>query len=248
MKVKLVVASGAHAGKIIPVAGPKFLVGRDPSCQLRPASMSISKMHCAIHVREQSVVIADFGSTNGTLVNNEPISGEHELRDGDRLVIGPLEFTVSLAPASRTNATPVPADLKAVPPAAPGLKAAAGKAPTPAPRPSPLAAGPKPTPAPQPKSSVAKLPPSPTVPPPAPAAPKSQPIPRPSEDPDHIAAMLLGMEDEDVPGGSTAIGIPALTDDDINKMKTAAEDKKKKAIASDSSLAAGDILKKMRGR
>ena len=227
LKVKLVVANGAHAGKVIPVAGPKFLIGRDPTCQLRPASLSISKMHCAIQIRENSVVISDFGSTNGTLVNRTPIVGEHELKEGDHLTIGPLEFTVTVTVGSRSNVTPVPAAVK--PPAA--------KAPTPAPRPSPLAGEKKPTPAPIPKA-----------PPPAPKLPP-QPIPKsspPVEDPDQIAAMLLGMEEEDVPGGSTAIGIPAITDADIDKMK-AENDKKKKAAASDSSVLAGDILKKLRG-
>lgn len=235
LKVKLVVANGAHAGKIIPVAGAKFLIGRDPTCQLRPASMSISKMHCAIQIRENSVVVSDFGSTNGTLVNQMPIVGEHVLKDGDHMAIGPLEFTVSVTVGSRSNVTPVPAELKAG--SGSNLKAVAGKALTPAPRPSPLAGEKKPTPAPIPKvpAPAPKLPPQPI--------PKSSP---PMEDPDHIAAMLLGMEEEDVPGGSTAIGIPALTDGDIEKMKTESE-KKKKSAAGDSSVMAGDILKKLRG-
>ncbi len=223
IKVKLVVASGAHAGKVIPVAGPKFMIGRDPSCQLRPASMAISKLHCAIQINEGTAVITDFGSTNGTIVNGKPVRGECELKNGDQIAIGPLEFTVNLSVGSKSNATPIPAELRAAP------KPAPGKSPTPAPRPSPLGA---------------------EKPVPAPAPPKSQPIPKATpntEDPDHIAAMLLGMEDEDVPTGSTAIGIPALTDADIAKIQSEAEKKKKPASSTDSSVLAGDILKKLRG-
>ena len=42
MKVSLIVASGVHVGKSIPVSGAKFLIGRDPECQLRPASQAVS--------------------------------------------------------------------------------------------------------------------------------------------------------------------------------------------------------------
>lgn len=96
MKLSLVVASGVHAGKAIPVAVPQFVIGRDPQCQLRPASPSISKRHCAIFVRGPKVLIRDFGSTNGTFVNDKLVEGEVELHDGDALKVGPLDFKVSL--------------------------------------------------------------------------------------------------------------------------------------------------------
>ena len=40
MKVNLVVATGVHQGKVIPILGTEFLIGRDPQCQLRPASQA----------------------------------------------------------------------------------------------------------------------------------------------------------------------------------------------------------------
>ncbi|MGL4422649.1 MAG: FHA domain-containing protein, partial [Gemmataceae bacterium] len=70
MKVQLMVASGVHQGKVIPVAGAQFLIGRDPECQLRPASQAVSKQHCAIVVRGTQVFLKDFGSTNGTFLND----------------------------------------------------------------------------------------------------------------------------------------------------------------------------------
>ena len=69
MKVSLVVASGAHEGKVIPLTGAQFLIGRDQQCNLRPASPAISKLHCAVLIRDGKVHVKDFGSTNGTLVN-----------------------------------------------------------------------------------------------------------------------------------------------------------------------------------
>lgn len=112
MKISLVVASGVHAGKAIPVTAPQFVIGRDPQCQLRPASPSISKRHCAVFVRGRQVLIRDFGSTNGTFVNDKLVEGEVELHDGDAVKVGPLDFKISLSTADappKPTSKPAPA-------------------------------------------------------------------------------------------------------------------------------------------
>ena len=111
MKVSLVVASGAHEGRVIPLAGPQFLIGRDQQCNLRPASPAISKLHCAVLIHNGKVHIKDFGSTNGTLVNGEIIqNAEVVVEDGAALQVGPLDFTVRVqktaAKADGTTASP----------------------------------------------------------------------------------------------------------------------------------------------
>src|SRR5262249_18227175 len=63
-------------------------------CQLRPASQAISKRHCAVMARGGKVFVRDFGSTNGTFVNDAQVTGEQEIKDGDHLRVGPLEFKV----------------------------------------------------------------------------------------------------------------------------------------------------------
>ena len=96
MEVRLKVLVGPNAGKELPVTGPKFLVGRAEDCQLRPRSDLISRHHCALLIEEGLVTVRDFGSKNGTLVNGTRVRGEIELKAGDKLVIGPLEFEVVL--------------------------------------------------------------------------------------------------------------------------------------------------------
>ncbi len=110
MKLSLVVLSaGKAAGQAIPVNLSQFIIGRDKQCHLRPISPLISKRHCAILVKENKAFIRDFDSTNGTLVNDQPIKGEHELADGDVLKVGPLLFRVNLQRTSPVNApTPLP--------------------------------------------------------------------------------------------------------------------------------------------
>src|SRR5262245_19784315 len=94
MEVQLKVLVGSSAGQTIKVPGPKFYIGRSEDCQLRPRSDLISRHHCAIIVEGEYVAVRDFGSKNGTYVNDERVSSERELKPGDHLKVGPLEFEV----------------------------------------------------------------------------------------------------------------------------------------------------------
>ncbi len=97
MDVKLVVIGGKHPGQEIAVPGPEFIVGRAPECKLRPNSDMVSRRHCMISVAAGKATIRDLGSRNGTLVNGHKIAAEHELRTGDKIKVGPLEFEVHLS-------------------------------------------------------------------------------------------------------------------------------------------------------
>ena len=96
MDLKLKVLLGKNAGQLLPVAGPKFFIGRAEDCQLRPKSDLVSRHHCVLMVDDAFAAVRDFGSRNGTHVNGERVVGERELKAGDRLVIGALEFEVVL--------------------------------------------------------------------------------------------------------------------------------------------------------
>ena len=96
MDFKLKVLEGKNAGHVIPISSKRFLIGRAEDCQLRPGSELISRHHCALLSEDAYVAVRDFGSKNGTYVNDERIAGEQELRAGDRLQVGPLKFEVLL--------------------------------------------------------------------------------------------------------------------------------------------------------
>jgi len=110
MKVSLVVATGAHEGRVIPITGPQFLIGRDEQCQLRPASQAISKMHCGVLIRDGKVFVKDFGSTNGTTVNKVLVQdGEVGVDDGASIQVGPLDFRLKVERAApKSDGTPLP--------------------------------------------------------------------------------------------------------------------------------------------
>ena len=95
MVVQLVVATGNRAGQVLPVSAEKFIIGRAGDCHVRSKSELISRYHCAILVGDE-VLVRDLGSRNGVRLNDERISTERKLNNGDKLGIGPLEFYVRI--------------------------------------------------------------------------------------------------------------------------------------------------------
>lgn len=118
MKVQLIVVQGKPEGKVIPLAGPKFKIGRGETCHLRPNSELVSREHAEFSIAPDQVTVQDLGSRNGTLVNGKAISGACTLRDQDLVTVGHLTFAVSIqgAPSAAKPASPSPqASKKAAP-------------------------------------------------------------------------------------------------------------------------------------
>ena len=96
MEIHLKVLAGRHAGQVIRISAPKFLIGRAEDCQLRPHSEMVSRHHCALIIEGDYAEVRDFGSKNGTFVNDQRVLPARELKSGDVLRIGPLKFEVTL--------------------------------------------------------------------------------------------------------------------------------------------------------
>ena len=109
MKLKLIVLAGAKEGLEIPLKKDKFLIGRAKECALRAGSEAISRRHCAIIRREAAYTVRDLGSRNGTHVNDEKITAEVPLKDGDELRVGPLKFRVAAAESNDASSATAPA-------------------------------------------------------------------------------------------------------------------------------------------
>lgn len=111
MKVQLIVVQGKPEGKIIPLAGPLFRIGRGETCHLRPNSEQVSREHAEFRISSDEVVLRDLGSRNGTLVNGKAITEPCVLKDRDLVQVGPLTFAVAIqgvaSPAAKAAATPV---------------------------------------------------------------------------------------------------------------------------------------------
>ncbi len=94
MQVKLKVIGGKNDGREIKISVPEFVIGRGEGAHLRPQSDLISRKHTAILVVEGKVICKDLGSRNGSYVNGERVEGERQLKVGDRLRVGRLQFEV----------------------------------------------------------------------------------------------------------------------------------------------------------
>jgi pSer/pThr/pTyr-binding forkhead associated (FHA) protein len=85
------VTAGALSGKKFKVTKAGLLVGTDPSkCQIVVSEDNISHEHAWIVPVENSVVVIDRGSTNGTYVNSveSPRVSKVGLQNGDRVYLG----------------------------------------------------------------------------------------------------------------------------------------------------------------
>ncbi len=96
-RVRLVVEVGRAKGQMIEVRGPRFLIGRDQQCHLRPNSNAISRLHTAIDQRDGRVFVRDLNSQTGTVLNGRVLHNEEaEVKPGDRLQIEVLHFTFAI--------------------------------------------------------------------------------------------------------------------------------------------------------
>lgn len=107
MHVTLTVINGVHKGQQIPVTKSTFLIGRGKHCQLRPMREDVGREHCAIVVEGERVLLRDYGSTNGTILNKRTlVQGEVAVADGDMFDVGPLQFKLAITREPARAAAP----------------------------------------------------------------------------------------------------------------------------------------------
>ena len=106
MDVKLVMFKSNGNRKVLPVTKPLSVIGRGENCDFRAPLENVSRRHCEISLSDSGVRVKDLASSNGTYVNNRRIN-ECPLKAGDRLVVGPVVFTVQIDGVPE-EITPVP--------------------------------------------------------------------------------------------------------------------------------------------
>ena len=73
--------------------GDGAVMGRGDAAEIRLEDPFASSRHARLLRQGGVVVIEDLGSTNGTYLNEELLSGPQPLHPGDRIRIGDSEFT-----------------------------------------------------------------------------------------------------------------------------------------------------------
>jgi len=89
-EIHLAGISGDLAGQFIPITAKELSIGRSSSNQLHLSEQSVSRRHATILRTRRGVYIRDDGSTLGTFVNRQSISGYGpvRLKHGDVIQIG----------------------------------------------------------------------------------------------------------------------------------------------------------------
>jgi pSer/pThr/pTyr-binding forkhead associated (FHA) protein len=112
----LEIVEGQQAGRQIPLDSVVD-VGREPSLALHlDDDTQVSRRHARIALQGGAVVVEDLGSTNGTYVNDQPISSPRTMNPGDKVRIGltVLELRTRQQVAARPSAVQVRPALTAV--------------------------------------------------------------------------------------------------------------------------------------
>jgi len=141
---QLVMRTGPTMGKAYGLGKNEVAIGRDPSNDIVINEAEVSRKHARLFLRDESYVLEDLGSTNGTFVNGQRLMGPQELQPGDTILLGenvsityePLEADVDSTIAAR------PRPIEAEPAPAPQYRAPQQeKQPTPAYQPQPSYSG-----------------------------------------------------------------------------------------------------------
>lgn len=86
---QLVMRAGPNVGKSFPISKAEIHLGRDVSNDVVINDAEVSRKHVRIVIQPSGeVILEDLGSTNGTFVNDQRISGVYVLTPGDSIQLG----------------------------------------------------------------------------------------------------------------------------------------------------------------
>ncbi|MBO4287825.1 MAG: FHA domain-containing protein [Kiritimatiellae bacterium] len=89
----VMVLEGPLKGQSIELGQPVTRIGRREGNDWVLSDGSVSSAHCEIEIRDGNFILRDLGSTNGSRVNNEPIS-EQMLYRNDILQLGDVKLMI----------------------------------------------------------------------------------------------------------------------------------------------------------
>jgi pSer/pThr/pTyr-binding forkhead associated (FHA) protein len=68
--------------------GDELIIGRGDKCHIVLDDPYISTVHARLFPKDESTMVEDMGSTNGTYLNRQRVSSPTEVHKGDRVKIG----------------------------------------------------------------------------------------------------------------------------------------------------------------
>jgi hypothetical protein len=80
--------TGEHVSRACELEEEITVIGRHSDCAISLPSSTVSRRHAQIRREGSQYFLSDMSSTNGTLLNREPVIGEELLHDRDEIGAG----------------------------------------------------------------------------------------------------------------------------------------------------------------
>jgi len=85
---RLVLKSGPNAGNSLDLSADEITIGRDVNATFVINDPEVSRRHARVYQQGANIIIEDLGSTNGTSVSGQRLSGPYILRPGEIITLG----------------------------------------------------------------------------------------------------------------------------------------------------------------
>ena len=87
-KIELHITADGAAPEVRAMLPGEYVIGRGAEADIRLDVPLLSRKHARLTVRENDGVIEDLGSSNGTLLDGQPVTRATVLRSGQSIEIG----------------------------------------------------------------------------------------------------------------------------------------------------------------
>ena len=104
---QLTMRSGPNPGTVYALEGEQISIGRDSSNGIAVNDAEVSRRHSRLTFQGGKYVLEDLGSTNGTFVNGQRLTGPRVLKSGEVISLGEQIVFVYEAVESDPGATMV---------------------------------------------------------------------------------------------------------------------------------------------
>jgi pSer/pThr/pTyr-binding forkhead associated (FHA) protein len=113
--LKLIIEDDEGRKTVVPFVREEITIGRQEGNTIRLTERNVSRRHARLLRQNGHVVVEDLGSSNGTRINGERISGQSAIKDGDLIQIGDYDLALqseaaAAAAAARARSAPAAAD------------------------------------------------------------------------------------------------------------------------------------------
>jgi pSer/pThr/pTyr-binding forkhead associated (FHA) protein len=104
--LKLIIEDDEGRKTVVPFVREEITIGRQEGNTIRLTERNVSRRHARLMRQNGHVVVEDLGSSNGTRINGERISGQSAVKDGDLIQIGDYDLALQSEAAARARPSP----------------------------------------------------------------------------------------------------------------------------------------------